>query len=152
MMANKTLKVFGGPERNKGQPPKRKTPGRAAKNDTNKPALTPGQRKRRSAIKRALLEELKTQGNDSPLFVDLVNDYLACWTIQQYLKADIDERGVSIEWNNGGGQSGYKKNDSISELSRINSQMLKILKELNIKTTHTDSAKDKEDDEDSKYI
>ncbi len=65
-------------------------------------------------------------------FVNLIDDYMDLWAIKNLLIEDISKRGVSIKYNNGGGQGGYKKNDSVSELVKINAQMLKILNELGI--------------------
>ena len=77
--------------------------------------------------------------------MDLVDDYLALWDTKNLLIADIDARGACVKWDNGGGQEGFKKNDSISELVRVNAQMLKILSELGLKAVETKEAAD--DDE-----
>ena len=37
------------------------------------------------------------------------------------------------EWNNGGGQTGVKKNDCVPEVNRISASMLKILSELGLR-------------------
>lgn len=66
-------------------------------------------------------------------FLDLVEDYMTMWVTKQLLSQDIRERGVSVYYNNGGGQSGYKKNDSVEQLIKINAQMLRLLSELGIK-------------------
>jgi hypothetical protein len=55
------------------------------------------------------------------------------WDIKNLLIEDIQNRGVSIYWCNGGGQEGYKKNESISELLKVNRQMLVILNDLGIR-------------------
>ena len=39
---------------------------------------------------------------------------------------------MSVHYQHGQNQSGYKKNDSIAELNKTSAQMLKILKELGI--------------------
>ena len=62
-------------------------------------------------------------------FLDLVEDYMAMWDIKNNLIADIEERGVSVLGANGF----MKKNDSINELNKTNTQMLKILNELGLK-------------------
>lgn len=86
-------------------------------------------------IKKDLLGQLKINGISGCHYEDLISDYMSFWQIKNALIADIDERGVSVYWCNGGGQEGYKKNDSISELSKTNAQMLKILSELGLKAT-----------------
>ncbi len=94
-------------------------------------------------IKNDLLEQLKEKNATQFHYCELVNDYLSMWEISKKLKMDIKKRGVSVKYNNGGGQSGYKKNDSVAELVKVNNQMLKILSELglrgaNLKVVETD--------------
>ena len=90
-------------------------------------------RHRKTQIRDDLLIQLKRKGVSGQHFIDLVNDYVSLWEIKNMLIADIKKRGVSIYWCNGGGQEGWKKNDSIAELNKTNNQMLKILKDLDIK-------------------
>ena len=85
------------------------------------------------SIKESLLEQLRIKGATMDHYTSLVDDYIALWEIKENLIADIKERGVACVWNNGGGQSGVKKNDSVSELVRVNAQMLKILSDLGIR-------------------
>lgn len=93
-------------------------------------------------IKKDLLDQLDRNGIYGKQFKDLVEDYMSLWIIKTMLIKDIDERGVSVKYNHGGGQSGYKKNDSIAELNKTNAQMLKLLNELGIKATVADSGDD----------
>lgn len=95
-------------------------------------------------IKKDLLDQLDRNGIYGKQFKDLVNDYMSLWIVKSLLIDDIKSRGVSIKWNNGGGQSGFKKNDSIAELNKTNAQMLKLLNELGIKATVADSGDDDE--------
>ena len=64
--------------------------------------------------------------------------------IRQDLLDQLNKRGVNVKYNNGGGQSGYKRNDSVGELNKTNAQMLKLLNELGIKATVADSGDDDE--------
>lgn len=89
--------------------------------------------KERGLIKKDLLEQLEKKGATQKFYISLIDDYLALWDMKNKLIEDIKERGVSIEWNNGGGQNGRKKNDSIAELNKTNAQMLKILSELGLR-------------------
>jgi phage terminase small subunit len=84
-------------------------------------------------IKKDLLDQLERNGVFGKHYLSLIDDYMDLWDIQKKLKADIKKRGVSIPWSNGGGQSGYKKNDSVADLAKINAQMLKLLSELGLK-------------------
>jgi phage terminase small subunit len=87
----------------------------------------------REKIKQSLIEQFKKNGEVSSHYLDLIDDYMALWDIKNNLIKDIAERGVSIEWNNGGGQCGFKRNDSVTELTKTNAQMLKLLNELGLK-------------------
>ncbi len=66
-------------------------------------------------IRKDLLDQLDRNGIYGKQFKDLVEDYMSLWIVKNLLIDDIKSRGVSIKWNNGGGQSGYKKNDSVDK-------------------------------------
>lgn len=83
-------------------------------------------------IRQDLKKQLEINGAYGKHYEDLVEDYISLWDIKNRLIADIKERGVSVEWNNGK-QAGMKKNDSIPELNKTSAQMLKILSELGLK-------------------
>lgn len=83
-------------------------------------------------IRETLIDELERSGNDKEYFTSLIDDYITMWTTKELLRKDIEERGVRVQYNNGGGQIGYKKNDSVEQLVKINAQMLKLLSELHI--------------------
>jgi phage terminase small subunit len=93
-------------------------------------------------IKKDLMDQLERNGVYGSHYLDLINDYMALWEIKNKLIKDIKTRGVSVYWCNGGGQKGYKKNDSISELNKTNAQMLKILNELGLKASSVEPADD----------
>lgn len=85
-------------------------------------------------IKTDLINQLKERGLDQMShYVSLVDDYCRLWKVKDMLFADINERGVNVPYNNGGGQKGFKRNDSVSEITRVNAQMLKILSELGLR-------------------
>lgn len=87
----------------------------------------------KSIIKDDLIAQLAIKGATQKFYISLVDDYVSLWQIKNNLIEDIEKRGVSVEYNNGGGQKGYKKNDSIAELNKTNAQMLKILSELGLR-------------------
>ena len=87
----------------------------------------------RKAIKADLLEQLKSNGSTGSYYLDLVDDYMELYDIENKLYDDIKLRGVSVEYNNGGGQIGQKRNDSVDMLLKTNKQMLSILDALGIK-------------------
>ena len=96
-------------------------------------------------LKQSLLDQLEENGNTKDFFVDLVEDYMRLWVIKNQLNDDIETRGVVTEYKNGANQYGTKRNDSIADLLKVNSQMLKILQQLEIKATPT--IEDLDDDE-----
>ncbi len=92
--------------------------------------------KLRKKIERSIINQLKEKSiYQYAHYQDLVNDYMKMWDVKNMLQDDIEERGVSVYWCNGGGQEGYKKNESISELVKVNKQMLKILLDLGIRAS-----------------
>ena len=92
---------------------------------------------KKTQIKKDLLSQLEEKGIHGGMYEDLVDDYMKLWEIKNDLIRDIKLKGVSIKWDNGGGQCGWKKNDSITELNRTNAQMMKILNELGLKASPT---------------
>jgi len=93
-------------------------------------------------IKQDLLDQLDRNGTTGSYFTDLVADYLDLWDTKNLLIDDIKERGVSTIYNNGGGQTGRKKNDSVDQLLKVNQQMIKLLACLGIKPSQSDGDSD----------
>lgn len=60
--------------------------------------------------------------------------------------AAIQKRGTIVEYNNGGGQSGYKKNEAVDMFNKTNAQMLKLLSELGLKANATIGGGDFDDE------
>ena len=84
-------------------------------------------------IKTDLLDQLDRNGTNGKQYIDLIYDYMVLWKTKNLLIADIETRGVLSSYNNGGGQTGTRKNDSIDQLLKVNQQMLKLLDSLGIK-------------------
>ena len=84
------------------------------------------------SVKENLSDELKRNGVLGKTYSDLIEDYMDFWITKQLLVKDIMERGTLIKYNNGGGQIGWKKNDSIEQLVKVNTQMLKLLDALGL--------------------
>lgn len=135
----KTINITDAQKKRRGRPPKDKNAGEAknVNGSFKPPKLTAADEQRRDKIKNAMLKELKAQGKNKMYYRELVSDYIRFWEMLELLQKDVDERGAIISWDNGGGQSGYKRNECIQEMSRISTQMLRILKSLNI--TETDA-------------
>ena len=84
-------------------------------------------------IQKDLLDQLDRNGTVGEFYIDLVDDYMDMWITKTLLKEDIRARGIKIRYDNGGGQKGWKKNDSVDQKRQVNTQMLKLLSELGIK-------------------
>lgn len=89
-------------------------------------------KRKRNAIKKALLAQLDENGIKGKHFEDLVEDYMSLWDTKSELIFDIKQKGVSVYYQNGANQWGYKKNDSVAELNRVSAQMLKIISSLHL--------------------
>ena len=88
---------------------------------------------KRKDIKQDLLDQIERMGIIGNHYLDLIEDYINFYDIKIELVKDIKERGVSIKYQHGQNQWGYKKNESVAELNRVNTQMMKILNDLKIK-------------------
>lgn len=84
-------------------------------------------------IKNDLLDQLDRNCTVGKYYENLIDDYMDMWITKCLLIEDIQERGIRVFYNNGGGQTGYKKNESVDQLIKLNAQMLKLLSELGIK-------------------
>lgn len=93
-------------------------------------------------IKQDLLDQLERSGTVGKYYTDLVEDYMSFWVDKCLLTDDIQSRGVVVTYNNGGGQSGKKRNDSIADKIKVNVQMLNILNALGIKPAQADGGDD----------
>ena len=98
----------------------------------------------REEIKKSLLSQLKSINASLNHYEDLINDYMDMWVTKSLLVDDIQQRGVTVTYDNGGGQRGAKKNDSIEQRIKVNAQMLKLLNELGIKPTQGGEGNDEE--------
>lgn len=93
-------------------------------------------------IKQDLIDQLDRNGTVGKYYTDLVDDYMNFWVDKCLLTDDIQSRGVVVSYNNGGGQSGKKRNDSIADKIKVNVQMLNILNALGIKPAQADGDDD----------
>ena len=97
---------------------------------------------RYAEIRQDLLEQLERNGTTGKYYTDLVEDYMAFWVDKRLLTDDIQTRGVTVTYNNGGGQSGKKRNDSIADKIKVSVQMLNILNALGIKPAQAEGDED----------
>ena len=99
----------------------------------------------REQIRQDLTDQLERQGVYGQHFLDLIEDYMALWDTKNALIEDIKKRGVMTKYQNGQNQWGYKKNDSVANLVKVNKQMLELLKELGLRAADFEAGSD--DDE-----
>lgn len=108
--------------------------------------------KTREQIKEDLLSQLQNNKVYGKHFTELVEDYLSFFDVKNELLEDIKERGVKYKYQHGKEQWGYKKNESVSELSKVSAAMLKILSELNLKPSPAEKPQGNGGDNTNEYV
>lgn len=83
-------------------------------------------------VKENLYKQLAKRKATTPIYRDLIEDYMAFWSIKENLKKDISDRGVYITYNNGGGQTGETDNPSIDKMLKVSTKMKEILQQMEI--------------------
>lgn len=99
-------------------------------------------------IYNSLKEQLELADNYNDYTEDLLKDYLSLYDTKCELSRDIDEHGVSLEYDNGGGQKGRKSNPSIDLMNRTNTQMIRLLDALGLKPSKMNSKSSDDGDDD----
>lgn len=89
--------------------------------------------KKYKEIESDLRQQLEANGTYGKFFDDMIDDYMAMYVTKTLLIEDIQKRGTIVKYNNGGGQSGMKKNEAVEMFNKTNAQMLKLLAELGLK-------------------
>lgn len=84
-------------------------------------------------IENDLRQQMEANGVYGKFYEDMISDYMAMYVTKTLLVEDIQKRGTIVKYNNGGGQEGYKKNESVEMFNKTNAQMLKLLAELGLK-------------------
>lgn len=84
-------------------------------------------------VKESLIEQLTLQNKTSDFYMDLVNDYMYYWSLKKEMMTDIENNGLRIKSTSGNGFEIIKPNESVNNLPKITSTMLKILNDLNLK-------------------
>lgn len=83
-------------------------------------------------LEKSLKNQLLLKGAKEYHFEKLVDDYLMLFEIKEKLKKDIEENGTRIETLSAKGVPMEKINPAIAEITKVSSQMLKILDKLGI--------------------
>ena len=106
-----------------------------------------GSKTQRKKIEKDQIRQLEAMGLSNEFYGDIVSDYMRMWDIKNKLLDDIEERGVTVEYQHGGGQSGVKQNESVQNLLKVSDRMGKLLTTLGIKPdTVTNPDEDEEID------
>ncbi len=104
-----------------------------------------------NSIKEDLTSQLQLQDKNGQHFTDLVKDYVYFYTLKEDLKHDIDKNGLRIEQKTGNGYTTEKENKSVELLVKVNTQMLKILQDLDLKVPDVLSSGGTDKDGDAEY-
>ncbi len=94
----------------------------------------------KTEIKESLLEQLRLQNKTSDFYLDLVSDYMDYWSLKKKLITDIRKKGIRYDTVNGNGIKVEKTNESVTNLPKITTAMLKILNDLNLKEPLSNSS------------
>ena len=94
----------------------------------------------KTEVKNSLLEQLRLQNKTSDFYRALVNDYMDYWSLKKKLISDIKNKGLRYETVNGNGLTVEKPNESVTNLPKITTAMLKILSDLNLKEPLSNSS------------
>lgn len=91
-------------------------------------------------ITASLMKQLELQNKTSDFYVDLVNDYVEYWGLKKKMVRDIRKNGIRYKTINGNGIEVEKPNESVTNLPKITTAMLKILSDLNLKEPLSESS------------
>ena len=87
---------------------------------------------KREVILQDLLSQLQANGTATEYFINLVEDYMVFWDIKNQLQEDVKLRGVVYLHTTDRGAQNMKKNDSVTELVKVNDRMVKLLDSLGL--------------------
>ena len=83
------------------------------------------------AIREDLLSQLKNNGAEGLFYTDLVDVYMNLHIAKNELFADLEKRGVVVEWKNGK-QVSTKRNDSLDGVNKTVTLMVNLLTKLGL--------------------
>ena len=87
---------------------------------------------KKSEVKEDLIDQLIAKGKHQSFYTDLVDDYMKYWDLKRKLQKDIRDKGLRYEVTSGNGFVSEKPNESVQNLMKITTTMLKILDELGL--------------------
>jgi len=83
-------------------------------------------------IREDLIAQLRSQEKNGKYYDDLVSDYIYYLGLKTKLKKDIRDKGIRYQTTNAAGKEIEKANESIVNITKITTLMLKILSELKL--------------------
>lgn len=83
-------------------------------------------------LRKSLKDQLKRKGAKEYHFEKLVDDYISLFGIKEELKKDIEEHGIRVTAFSAKGIPMEKINPAVTEITKVSTQMLKILDKLGI--------------------
>lgn len=94
---------------------------------------SPTKKEIRNAIEKDLKDQLLASGNIGKQYDNLIYDYMYFYDLKDKLQKDIKKNGLRVKIVNGNGIESEKDNASVGNLLKVNTQMLKIINDLNLK-------------------
>lgn len=86
--------------------------------------------KRYRELKAAMLADLEAAGINRLPYTEMVEQYMSLWVQLQLLEADVADRGVKVQYQNGATQKGVTENKSLTTAVQIGRRMDDILNRL----------------------
>lgn len=86
--------------------------------------------KKYKEIEMDLRQQLIANGTCGKFYDDMIDDYMAMYVTKTLLVEDIQKRGTIVKYDNGGGQSGMKKNESVDSSTRPTRRCLNFFRSL----------------------
>ena len=86
----------------------------------------------RKEITASLERQLNDRGLTDEHYRDLVMDYVKYWAMSKKLQTDINKRGCKVQKLDSKGQMQIVNNESIDQLLKVHSSMLRILEALGL--------------------
>ena len=83
-------------------------------------------------LKKSLKNQLERKGAKEYHFEKLVDDYISLFRIKEKLKVDIEENGIRVTTFSAKGIPTEKMNPAVTEITKVSTQMIKILHKLGI--------------------
>lgn len=92
-----------------------------------------GRRPTKADIRNDLEVQMRASGLSGKHYEDLLEDYMSLYDTKRKLISDIKIRGAKVNVLMANGTGNTKTNDSIPDLLKVNTQMLRILEAIGVK-------------------